>query len=70
MQYTESSTISNNHTGGKCVTCRGLHILASDKDNSINHSCVSPRMGCYNNEEDEEDDTLIKNILKVKILSS
>ena len=31
------------HTGGKYVTCHGLHIL---EDNSeINHSCVSPRMG-------------------------
>ena len=28
------------HTGGKCVTCRGLH------NSDINHSCVSPRMGC------------------------
>ena len=28
------------HTGGECVTCRGLH------DSEIIHSCVSPRMGC------------------------
>ena len=32
------------HTAGKCVTCRGLHIL--EKDNSLNHSCVSPGIGC------------------------
>ena len=30
---------------GKCVTCRGLHILEND-NSKINHSCVSPRMGC------------------------
>ena len=28
----------------KCLTCRGLHI--HEKDNSLNHSCVSPKMGC------------------------
>ena len=27
-------------TGGKCVTYRGLH------NSEINHSCISPRMGC------------------------
>ena len=32
-------------TGGKCVTCHGLHIL---EDNSeINHSCVSPGIGLF-----------------------
>ena len=30
---------------GKCVTCHGLHILEND-NSKINHSCVSPRMGC------------------------
>ena len=27
-------------TGGKCITCRGLH------NSEINHSCVSPRICC------------------------
>ena len=36
------------HTGGKCVTCRGRWTPHSnlEKDNSLNHSCVSPNMGC------------------------
>ena len=39
--YARGSKIS--HTGGKCVTCRGLHIL--EKDNSeINNLFVNPGM--------------------------
>ena len=34
------------HTGGKCVTCRGLHILALRRTTLLNLSCVSPKMGC------------------------
>ena len=34
------------HTGGKCVTCRGLHILTYEGQLSKNHSCVSPKLGC------------------------
>ena len=30
----------------KCVTCRGLPHSSLEKDNSLNHSCVSPKMGC------------------------
>ena len=39
--YARGSKIS--HTEGKCVTCRGLHNF------EINHSYVSPRIGCLEN---------------------
>ena len=37
------------HTWGKCVTFDGLHILAYRRTNSlnVNHSGVSPKMGCW-----------------------
>ena len=36
------------HTGGKCVSCNLSWTPHSnlEKDNSLNHSCVSPMMGC------------------------
>ena len=45
--YARGSKIS--HTGGKCVTCHGLHILEKGNSEINPPSHVSPRTGCLEN---------------------
>ena len=42
--YARGSKIS--HTGGKMCNLSWTPHYSLDKDNSLNHSCVSPRMDC------------------------